>query len=27
MIARDFENEIRIHIEARYPILWLVSFE
>ena len=23
----DFENEIKIHIEARYPILWLVSFE
>ena len=27
MNTRDFENEIRIHIEARYPILWLVSFE
>lgn len=27
MRTRDFENEIRIHIEARYPILWLVSFE
>lgn len=27
MNAKDFENEIRIHIEARYPILWLVSFE
>ncbi|WKZ33562.1 MAG: AAA family ATPase [Thermodesulfobacteriota bacterium] len=27
MNARDFENEIRIHVEARYPILWLVSFE
>ncbi|MBI1910837.1 MAG: AAA family ATPase [Deltaproteobacteria bacterium] len=27
MNARDFENEIRIHVEARYPVLWLVSFE
>ena len=27
MNARDFENEIKIHIEARYPVLWLVSFE
>ncbi|MEK7774116.1 MAG: hypothetical protein AAB307_07175, partial [Deltaproteobacteria bacterium] len=27
MKTRDFENEIKIHIEARYPILWLVSFE
>ncbi|MDH4226874.1 MAG: AAA family ATPase [Deltaproteobacteria bacterium] len=27
MNARDFEKEIKIHIEARYPILWLVSFE
>lgn len=27
MNAREFQNEIRIHIEARYPILWLVSFE
>lgn len=27
MNTRDFENEIKIHIEARYPILWLVSFE
>ncbi|OGP23584.1 MAG: hypothetical protein A2X93_05265 [Deltaproteobacteria bacterium GWC2_56_8] len=27
MKTKDFENEIRIHIEARYPILWLVSFE
>ncbi|MFQ5736144.1 MAG: AAA family ATPase [Thermodesulfobacteriota bacterium] len=27
MNARDFENEIKIHVEARYPILWLVSFE
>jgi SpoVK/Ycf46/Vps4 family AAA+-type ATPase len=23
----DFEKEIKIHVEARYPILWLVSFE
>ena len=27
MNARDFEKELRIHIEARYPIIWLVSFE
>lgn len=27
MNTRQFENEIRIHIEARYPVLWLVSFE
>ncbi|MBI5237813.1 MAG: AAA family ATPase [Deltaproteobacteria bacterium] len=27
MNTRDFENEIKIHIEARYPILWLTSFE
>jgi len=27
MNARDFENEIKIHAEARYPVLWLVSFE
>ncbi len=27
MNARDFEKEIKIHIEARYPVLWLVSFE
>ncbi len=27
MNARDFENEIKIHVEARYPVLWLVSFE
>ena len=27
MNTRDFENEIKIHIEARYPVLWLVSFE
>lgn len=23
----EFQNEIKIHIEAKYPILWLVSFE
>ena len=27
MKTKDFESELRIHIEARYPILWLVSFE
>src|SRR4030065_2321127 len=27
MNARDFENEIKIHAEARAPVLWLVSFE
>ncbi|MBI5236141.1 MAG: AAA family ATPase [Deltaproteobacteria bacterium] len=27
MNAHDFEKELRIHIEARYPIIWLVSFE
>src|SRR4030066_1612672 len=27
MNARDFEKEIKIHIEARYPVLWVVSFE
>jgi ATP-dependent Zn protease len=27
MNTKDFEKEIKIHIEARYPILWLVSFE
>lgn len=27
MNAREFENEIRLHVEARYPIIWLVSFE
>ncbi len=27
MKTKDFENEIRIHVEARYPVLWLVSFE
>ena len=27
MNTKEFEKEIRIHIEARYPILWLVSFE
>ena len=27
MNAKDFKKEIQIHIEARYPILWLVSLE
>lgn len=27
MNTKDFEKEIKIHMEARYPILWLVSFE
>ena len=27
MNALDFAKEIKIHIEAKYPILWLVSFE
>ena len=27
MNAKEFKNEIKIHIEARYPVLWLVSFE
>ncbi|MBI5888318.1 MAG: AAA family ATPase [Deltaproteobacteria bacterium] len=27
MNTRDFEKEIKIHIEARYPVIWLVSFE
>ena len=27
MKTKDFENEIKIHVEAKYPILWLVSFE
>lgn len=27
MNTTDFEKEIKIHIEARYPVLWLVSFE
>jgi len=27
MNARDFEKEIELHVEAQYPILWLVSFE
>lgn len=27
MNAKDFEKEIKIHVEARYPVLWLVSFE
>jgi len=27
MNRKDFEKEIKIHIEAKYPILWLTSFE
>lgn len=27
MNTKDFEKEIKIHVEAKYPILWLVSFE
>ncbi len=27
MNRQSFENEIKIHVQARYPILWLVSFE
>ncbi|MEE8185917.1 MAG: AAA family ATPase [Thermodesulfobacteriota bacterium] len=27
MNTEDFKKEIKIHIEARYPVLWLVSFE
>ncbi|MBI5886849.1 MAG: AAA family ATPase [Deltaproteobacteria bacterium] len=27
MNTKEFENELKIHIEARYPIVWLVSFE
>ncbi|MFQ5441563.1 MAG: AAA family ATPase [Thermodesulfobacteriota bacterium] len=27
MNATEFQNEIKLHIEARYPVLWLVSFE
>src|SRR4030067_1046156 len=27
MIAKEFKNEIKIHVEARCPVLWLVSFE
>lgn len=27
MNTKDFEKEIKIHVEARYPVLWLVSFE
>src|SRR3989344_2471779 len=27
MNTKDFGKEIKIHIEARYPVLWLVSFE
>lgn len=27
MNTKGFEKEIKIHVEARYPVLWLVSFE
>ncbi|MDH4129963.1 MAG: AAA family ATPase, partial [Spirochaetota bacterium] len=27
MNTKDFKKEMKIHIEARYPSLWLVSFE
>ncbi len=27
MNTKDFVKEIKLHIEARYPVLWLVSFE
>jgi len=27
MNAREFKKELQVHIEARYPILWVVSFE
>ncbi|GMR04950.1 MAG: hypothetical protein BMS9Abin23_0873 [Thermodesulfobacteriota bacterium] len=27
MNAKEFQKEIQLHIEARYPVLWLVSFE
>ncbi|MCK4847112.1 MAG: AAA family ATPase, partial [Deltaproteobacteria bacterium] len=27
MNTKDFKEEIKVHLEARYPILWLVSFE
>lgn len=27
MNALDFAKEIKIHVEAKYPIIWLVSFE
>ncbi len=27
MNVREFKKELQVHIEARYPILWLVSFE
>ncbi|MBI5598345.1 MAG: AAA family ATPase [Deltaproteobacteria bacterium] len=27
MNTQNFEKEVKLHIEARYPILWLVSFE
>jgi len=27
MNTKEFMNELKIHIEARYPIIWIVSFE
>jgi ATP-dependent Zn protease len=27
MNTENFEKEIKIHIEARYPVIWVVSFE
>ncbi|MEE8574619.1 MAG: AAA family ATPase, partial [Thermodesulfobacteriota bacterium] len=27
MNTKDFEKEIKLHINAKYPVLWLVSFE
>ncbi len=27
MNTNEFTNEIKIHVEAKYPVLWLVSFE
>ncbi|OGW15497.1 MAG: hypothetical protein A2035_01450 [Nitrospirae bacterium GWA2_42_11] len=27
MNTKEFQEEIKIHVEARYPIIWLVSFE
>jgi len=27
MNTKEFQRQLKIHIEARYPILWLVSFE
>jgi len=27
MNAREFRKELQVHIEARYPIIWIVSFE